>query len=130
MIQVSFRSIQWKVIRVLQYLYLTTNLHYLADFQQLGIFHLVFPVYANESHNFTKFCFFEVITSPLYRIVIYSCTKRQMIPQSFTQRLYILFLILSTTFESKLQLGILDAKPQVVDTTVVYGFNPVKSNCY
>ena len=70
---------------------------------------------------------FEIITSPLYGIVIYSCTERQMIPQSFTKRLYILFLILSTTFESKLQLVILDAKPQVIDTIVVYGFNPVKS---
>ena len=53
-----------------------------------------------------------------------------MIPQSFTKRLYILFLILSMTFESKLQLVILDAKPQVIDTIVVYVFNPVKSNCY
>ena len=32
--------------------------------------------------------------------------------------------------ESKLQLVILDAKPHVIDTTVVYGFNRVKSNCY
>ena len=34
------------------------------------------------------------------------------------------------TAESKLQLVILDAKPHVIDTTVVYGFNRVKSNCY
>ena len=101
-----------------------------AEFTQVGIFHLVLSVYASQSHIFAKFCFFEVITSPLYSIVIYSCTERQMIPQSFTQSLYIFFLILSTTFESKLQLVILDAKPQVIVTTVVYGFNPVKSNCY
>ena len=65
-----------------------------AEFKQVGIFHLVLSVYANRSHIFAKFCFFEVITSPLYSIVIYSCTERQMIPQSFTQRLYIFFLIL------------------------------------
>ena len=34
------------------------------------------------------------------------------------------------TVESKLQLVILDAKPHVIDTTVVYGFNRFKSNCY
>ena len=34
------------------------------------------------------------------------------------------------TFESKLQLVIIDAKLQVIDAIVVYGFNPVKSNCY
>ena len=85
---------------------------------------LTYPVISQDFVSF--FFFFEVITSPLYSIVIYGCTERQMIPQSFTQRLYIFFLILSMTFESKLQLVILDAKPQVIDATIVYGFNPVK----
>ena len=40
------------------------------------------------SHNFVLF---EVITSPLYSTVIYSGTERQMIPQSFTQRLLIFY---------------------------------------